>query len=152
MLSEAFNADVVCVVSVVGERFLVTTASGLAEDDPSVRRGLDPGPAAADAVRGRQPVAVRIEPGSADVPPSLAELGLRSAAFVPMSANSEPSDELLVLYRSSGEPFSGTDLHVLASVAHRLRDRRRGPGARGGDRAAGPVRAPARPRIWTPTR
>ena len=26
-----------------------------------------------------------------------------------------------MLYRSSGEPFSGTDLHVLASVAHRLR-------------------------------
>ena len=49
------------------------------------------------------------------VPVALAELGLRSAAFVPMS-----TDELLVLYRSSGEPFGGTDLHVLASVAQRL--------------------------------
>jgi hypothetical protein len=33
VLSEAFNADVVCVMSVFGDHFLVTVASGLAEDD-----------------------------------------------------------------------------------------------------------------------
>ena len=38
-----------------------------------------------------------------------------------MSAASEQSDEILVLYRSSGELFGGTDLHVLSSVAQRLR-------------------------------
>ncbi len=121
VLSESFNADVVCVVSVVSDRYLVTSDRGLPEDDRSYRDGWTLGEAAAAAVAGRQPVAIRIEPSSPDVPASIADLHLRTAAFVPMSANSEPSDEMLVLYRSSGEPFADTDLHVLASVAYRLR-------------------------------
>ena len=39
-----------------------------------------------------------------------------------MSSRPGQCDELLLLYRSSGEPFGGQDLHVLASVAQRLRD------------------------------
>ncbi len=115
VLSEVFNADVVCVVSVLGERFLVTTASGLAEDDTSFSDGWTLGHAAGEAAVTGAPVARMLDRGSEDVPAALAGLGLRSAAFVPMSAN-----ELLVLYRSNGETFDGTDLHVLASVARRL--------------------------------
>src|SRR5215475_13437575 len=121
VLSEAFNADVVCVVSVVGERFFVTAASGLAEDDASYVDGWTLGAAASDAVRTGQPVACEINAKGNDVPPHLAGLRLRSAAFVPMSASSEHPEEVLVLYRSTGEPFGDTDLHVLASVANRLR-------------------------------
>jgi hypothetical protein len=50
VLSEVFNADVVCVVSTVGERFLVTSASGLPEDDPSFMDGWTLGAAAKEAV------------------------------------------------------------------------------------------------------
>jgi diguanylate cyclase (GGDEF)-like protein len=66
-------------------------------------------------------VACELKPEDDDVPSALAGLGLLSAAFVPMSASSERSDALLVLYRSSGEVFGGTDLYVLSSVAQRLR-------------------------------
>ncbi len=122
VLSEAYNADLVCVVSPVGDRFLVTAARGLAEDDPSFVDTWQLGPVAAQAIHSGQPAAVRLEPGehNPDVPASLAPLGLRSAAFVPMSPLVRPSDEMLVLCRSSGEPFTGTDLHVLGSVAQRL--------------------------------
>jgi diguanylate cyclase (GGDEF)-like protein len=120
-LSEAFDADIVCVVGEVDDRFLVTAASGLAEGDTSHVEGWSLGEAATTAVRDRRPVAWDIESGARDVPPSLAGLGIRSGAFVPMSASTEQSNELLVLYRSTGETFSGTDLHVLASVAQRLR-------------------------------
>jgi diguanylate cyclase (GGDEF)-like protein len=120
VLSEAFAADVVCLVSLVGDRFLVTAARGLADDDNSFVDGWALGPAARDALAGRHAVAGPVEPDGADVPPSLAELGLRSGAFVPMSVSEGQLEELLVLYRSSGEPFAGTDLHVLSSVAQRL--------------------------------
>lgn len=121
VLSEAFSADIVCVVSVVGDRFLVTTARGLAEDDPSFVDGWSLGEAAAATVRDREPVTCEVDDDSDDVPSSLAGLGLRTVAFVPMSASSETPDEILVFYRSSGEPFVDTDLHVLGSVAQRLR-------------------------------
>lgn len=120
VLSEAFNADVVCVASVVGERLLVTTASGLPEHDASFHESWPLGPAAAEAIRTRQATSRRLGKDDNDVPDSLVELGIRSAAFVPMSANSGQPDEVLALYRSSGETFDGTELHVLASVAHRL--------------------------------
>jgi diguanylate cyclase (GGDEF)-like protein len=122
VLSEVFTADVVCVVSTVGERFLVTSASGLPEDDPSFMDGWDLGTAAKEAVSTGQPVAGALERGATDIPPSLAELSLRSAAFIPTSSRPGPCDEMLVLYRSNGEPFGGQDLHVLASVAQRLRE------------------------------
>ena len=121
VLSDAFNADPVCIVSVVGDRLLVTTATGLPEHDPSFRDGWPIGPDAAGAIETGRAVATELDESDANVPVALAGLGLRSAAFVPMSTSSETSDELLVLYRSSGEVFGGTDLHVLSSVAQRLR-------------------------------
>jgi diguanylate cyclase (GGDEF)-like protein len=117
VLSDVFTADVVCVVSVIAERFVVTIGRGLPEDDPSFVDGWTLGPAAKEAVAGGQPVAGSVDPQGEDVPPSLLNLRLRNAAFVPMSAGGE---ELLVVYRSSDEPFAGTDLYVLSSVARRL--------------------------------
>ncbi|HEY2793194.1 MAG TPA: EAL domain-containing protein [Micromonosporaceae bacterium] len=120
-LSESFNADVVCVISLLGDSMLVTAASGIPEDDRSFREAWPVGPAAAEASRAGKPLARALGTDDADVPQALAGLGLRSAVFVPMSVHAEQPDEILALYRSSGEPFEGTDLHVLGSVAHRLR-------------------------------
>ena len=98
----------VCVVSVVGERFLVTVGQR-----PARGRSVLCGWLGARAGRqggGRQRAAgrrCRSNAAATDVPPSLAELSLRSAAFVPMSSRSGQCDELLLLYRSSGEPFGG---------------------------------------------
>ena len=125
VLSEVFAADVVCLLEAVADRFVVTAARGIPADDPSLVEGFQLGDAAAEAKRTRQPVGRVLDPENADVPKPFAGLGLRSAAFVPVptewSDGAEASDvDLLVLYRSSGELFSGTDLHVLASVAQRL--------------------------------
>ncbi|WP_051367446.1 putative bifunctional diguanylate cyclase/phosphodiesterase [Hamadaea tsunoensis] len=116
VLSEVFNADVVAVMSALKEGFLVTFAVGLPEGDPSYADSWALGELAAKAMETGRPVTAPVGPDGADVPPTLAGLGLVTAAFVPMS-----DAELLVLYRSTAEPFSGTDLHVLASVAVRLR-------------------------------
>jgi diguanylate cyclase (GGDEF)-like protein len=121
VLSETFNADVVCIASVIGDDLLVTAATGLAEDDPTVADGWRLGPAAAEAIVRRQPVATAIDPMGKDVPPSLVDLNLRSVAFVPMSPGSQRSNEMVVLYRSSDETYSTADLYVLASIAQRLR-------------------------------
>jgi diguanylate cyclase (GGDEF)-like protein len=120
VLSEVFTADVVCAVSVTGERFLVTAGRGLADDDVSFVDGWALGPAAKEAVASRRPVAGPVDPDGDDVPASLAGLRPRTAAFIPMSVTADQCDELLVLYRSSAEPFAGTDLQVLGSVAQRL--------------------------------
>jgi diguanylate cyclase (GGDEF)-like protein len=121
VISETFTADVVCVTWLVDGRHLVLSASGVPDDDPSFVDSWPAGPAATEAVQRRKAVSTDIDPAGDDVPPSLIDLGLRSAAFVPMSDSDDESVELLVLYRSSGETFSGTDLHVLVSVAERLR-------------------------------
>lgn len=120
VLSEVFTADIVSVVGTVGEHLVVTSASGIPDEDISFVEGWPLGPAAAEATSSRRAVARQVDRDSEDVPPTLAHLGIRSAAFVPMSAKPDQGDELLMLYRSSGEPFCGTDLHVLASVAQRL--------------------------------
>lgn len=125
VLSEVFAADVVCLLETVADRYVVTAARGIPADDPSLVEGFRLGDAAADAKSTREPVGCLLDAENRDVPKPLAGLGLRSAAFVPMPTEwndaGDVSDvDLLVLYRSSGELFSGTDLHVLASVAQRL--------------------------------
>ncbi len=121
VISEVFTADVVCVASVVDGQLRVVSASGLAEDDPSFGFGWTAGAAARRASVERHPVAVvGLEPGDQNVPDSLAELDVRSAAFVPMSLEADADDELLMLYRTNADPFGGTDLYVLASVAQRI--------------------------------
>ncbi len=121
VISETFTADVVCMTWLVGGRLVVSSACGVPDDDPSFVDSWAAGPAATEAIHRRSAVSTDIDPTGRDVPPSLADLGLRSAAFVPMSDTDDEHIELLVLYRSSGEAFSGTDLYVLASVAERLR-------------------------------
>ena len=144
VLSESFNADVVCVVSV-----WATVTSSRRSRHPGRRSVLSGRLALGPSrrCRGRHPAAGdgSLEPGSPDVPavarrPGSADGGVRAD----VAPNSEPSDEMLVLYRSSGEPFAETDLHVLASVAYRLRIAAAGPGAGRGDRTARTVRAAAR--------
>jgi K+-sensing histidine kinase KdpD len=120
VISEVFTADVVCVARVNRSHLYLTGAIGLPEDDPSLVDGWPADAAATEATVSRRAVACDLDRPGARIPASLAHLGLRSAAFVPMSAEPSQYDELLLLYRSSTEPFSGTDLHVLASVAQRL--------------------------------
>jgi len=120
VLSEVFSCDVVCVLERVGDRYVVVRASGVPEDDAGFVEGWALGPAAAEVTKTGSPVTRQLESPDSDVPSGLEGLGLRSAAFVPMSAESVEVEQLLVLFRSTGEPFSGTDAHVLTSIAQRL--------------------------------
>jgi diguanylate cyclase (GGDEF)-like protein len=119
VLSEVFSADVTCVAHLVGGRLLVSSVCGLPEDDPAFENGwpVDPGSAKAfDDAR----LAGTGAPDP-EVPPPLAQLGARSAAWVPLPDSAEAGPELLLLYRLDGAPFTPADLEVLRSVAHRLR-------------------------------
>jgi diguanylate cyclase (GGDEF)-like protein len=121
VVADAFNADAAFVASVVGEQLLVTMSNGLPLPDPSRQEGWPLSPEAVAAVRDGRPMWRRFSPDDHGLPPQVDRLGIRSAALVPMSANSEQPDEVLVIYRRSGEPFDDTDLEVLTSVAQRLR-------------------------------
>ncbi len=120
VLSQVFTCEVVCVVERVGDRYVVVSASGIPEDDVAFVEGWALVPAAAEVTSTGAPVTRQLESPDPDVPAALDGLGLRSAAFVPMSVGPVEVEQLLVLFRSTGEPFSGTDLHVLTSVAQRL--------------------------------
>ncbi|MBB5867873.1 diguanylate cyclase (GGDEF)-like protein [Allocatelliglobosispora scoriae] len=120
VLSEVFYADVACVAHVIADRLVVTGCCGLPEDDQAFTRGLPLGSGAAQALAGH--VVARngglLDP--ADAPGSIGRLGIRSAVWVPLSPQSYTSN-LLILYRSSDEPFTPSDIQVLTSVAVRLR-------------------------------
>ena len=119
VLSEVFAADVACVVRAVSGHLVVTSACGLAPDDQACTSGWPIGPAAGQALRSNR--AVTHSPKHPDdVPPSLAQLDIRSAVWMPLTARTDSADRLLVIYRGSGEPFSPADLQVLGSVAYRL--------------------------------
>ena len=120
VISEVFTCDVVCMVERVSDRYVVVSASGIPDDDASFVEGWTLDPSAAEVTRTGTPAAQRLEGPDSEVPAGLKNLGLRSAAFVPVSAEPVEGEQLLVLFRSTGEPFSGTDLHVLTSVAARL--------------------------------
>lgn len=118
VLSEVFFADVACVAHVVADRLIITGSCGLPEDDPALSSGLPLGPGAAQALAGR--VVTRsggLDP--ADIPGSVGALGIRSAVWVPLSPTY--TSNLLVLFRSSDEAFTPSDIQVLTSVAVRLR-------------------------------
>lgn len=120
VLSEVFTCDIVCVFECVGDRYVVMSASGIPEEDAGFAEGWVLGPAAAEVTTTGHPVTRQLDNADPDVPSTLKALHLRSAAFVPMSAEPLEIEQLLVLFRSTGEPFSSTDLHVLTSVAQRL--------------------------------
>ena len=121
VLAEVFEGDVTCVVEMVGQRLQVTAACGLPEDDPGFTGGWRTGPTALEALRTGQPL-TQPKAHEADVPASLVPLGTCSAAWIPMSVGPQPRDDLLIIYRQTGEAFSTADLQVLASVAHRMSD------------------------------
>jgi len=118
VLSEVFAADIVCVTRVIGDRIVVVSASGLPDDDPSFVDGWPLRPAAVDAIAENRAV---VDPLDEGLPAALSGLGLRCVAYVPMWTGVEHGDELLMVLRSSAEAFRGADLHVLTSVAQRLR-------------------------------
>ncbi|GAA1760948.1 bifunctional diguanylate cyclase/phosphodiesterase [Luedemannella helvata] len=119
VLSDVFSADVTAVAEAAGDRLLVTSSCGLPEDDPAFHGEWERCPAASEALATGEPV-VRKRLCPADVPPSLRGIGLRSAVWIPLSAEPEQRAELLLLYRRSGEPFTDAELQVLTSVAYRM--------------------------------
>ncbi|MBN1172083.1 MAG: EAL domain-containing protein [Micromonosporaceae bacterium] len=123
VISQTFNASVVCLVRLVGDRLIVTDGCGLPEDDPAYTEGWPASKAAVEALSSGEAIGTAAaEPDGADpdVPAPLAGLGVRSAAWVPMRSGDGLDNELLVIYRSTGEPMSLAELRLLESVAFRL--------------------------------
>jgi diguanylate cyclase (GGDEF)-like protein len=120
VLSEVFFAEVTMVAHLLGTRLVVTGACGLPEDDPAFRDGLPTAYLAAEALRTAQVVARNGLLDPVNIPGSVARLGIRSAAWIPLSTEGDGED-LLILMRCSSEPFTPSDLQVLSSVAYRLR-------------------------------
>jgi diguanylate cyclase (GGDEF)-like protein len=125
VLSDVFYADVTCVVHALGSRLVVTAACGLAEDDTAFEDGWPVGGAAAEALatgqivtRGGAGDESGIDP--ADIPGSVRVLGIRSAAWVPLSREAYASN-LLLLFRSNEEAFTPSDIQIISSAAARLR-------------------------------
>jgi diguanylate cyclase (GGDEF)-like protein len=120
VLSDAFFADVVCMAEVAGDRLLVSGSCGLPEDDPAYTDGWPVGEAARHTLATAEPTALHGDVRGDDVPGSMAGLDIRSAAWIPLSAQ-RYADSLLILFRSLDQPFAVADLRMLTSVAVRLR-------------------------------
>lgn len=119
VLSDVFTASVTCMGYRVGDHLQVTGACGLTEDELSRTIVWPLGGAAAQALATGRAVARHGADALGEIPPGLADLGIASAAWVPMSADSAVG-ALLALYRSGPEPFVLSDLQVLQPVARRL--------------------------------
>jgi len=121
VLSEVFYADVTCVAHLLGGRLVVTGSCGLAEDDRAFEEGWPVGGAAAAAIETGQ-IVTRGGGGitADDVPGSVRDLGIRSAAWVPLSREAHTSN-LLMLFRSTEEVFTPSDAQIISSAAARLR-------------------------------
>jgi diguanylate cyclase (GGDEF)-like protein len=117
VLSDVFTAEIACVAWVVVGRAYMVRSLGLPEDAQSGMDGWELGSAAAQAMRtGRAVVDDRVD----HLPQALGHLALTTAVYVPMLADPDQGDEMLVLLRSQHDPFSVTDLTILTSVAQRL--------------------------------
>ena len=119
VLSEVFGCDITCLAHGTADRLLVTNSCGLPEGDPAFVDGWPLTDAPAQALRTSRVVVRSIDDTSPDLPESLRGLGIRSAIWVPLSADVDENG-LLLLFRS-GEPFNQSDLPVLDSVSYRLR-------------------------------
>lgn len=119
VLSEVFSADVTCIVHPVGDRLFVLKACGLAPDAAGFHLGWPNGEAAREAIETGQSVSRASSAGTDDLPGELAELGVMTRAWVPLNTGNG-NRGLLMLCRSSGEPFSEPDMAMLDSVAYRL--------------------------------
>ncbi|QSB12737.1 EAL domain-containing protein [Natronosporangium hydrolyticum] len=138
-VSEVFRADVVVLARLAepadpasppaqsavdpdrrAERLVVTGACGLPEEHPVLWEGWPVTPPAAEALQTRE-VVNRSGCALTDLPSWMATLKIRAGAWIPLSR--EPAgDDLLVLLRRDAEPFTGSDLQILRSVAARLQD------------------------------
>ena len=114
-LSEVFAADVTCFASVLDSRLLVHRSCGLAEGDPAHEKGWAL-PAEVVALLARPGFAPS---GLGPIPVALAEIGVRSAMWMPLSIGRASSDTLLVC-RCYGQDFTQLDVQLLGSVADRL--------------------------------
>jgi len=118
-LSDVFTADVVCMAHPKGDQMVLTAACGLPEDSPAFTTGWPLGEAPSETGRtGRSVARLGLGP-SDDLPAVMADLGVRSAAWVPLPTGG-PNQALIALFRVSSEPFTASDLKILDSVAYRL--------------------------------
>ncbi|NJC85940.1 putative bifunctional diguanylate cyclase/phosphodiesterase [Planosporangium mesophilum] len=115
-LSDVFAADVVCIGRLVGDKLTIQSSCGLTEGDPAHTEGWSASNTARTALADRRTVAAAYD-HSVELPPALATLGVRTAAWVPLATG---PDELLILYRRSEELFTSGEQQVLSSVADRL--------------------------------
>jgi PAS domain S-box-containing protein len=119
VLSDVFSADVTCVAHPVGDRLFVLKACGLPPEAAGIHTGWPYGPAAMEAIESGLSVSRDTSRTSDDLPPDLDELGILSRAWVPLTTGNA-NRGLLILCRSSGEPFSEPDMRMLDAVAYRL--------------------------------
>jgi PAS domain S-box-containing protein len=118
-LSDVFSADVVCIAHPVGDCLFVSSACGLPSGAAGFQDGWPHGEAAMEAIETGHSVARDSSHSSIDLPAELAELGIKSRAWVPLTTGAE-NRGLMILCRSSGETFSEPDIGMLDAVAYRL--------------------------------
>jgi PAS domain S-box-containing protein len=119
VLSDVFSADVTCIAHPVGDRMFVSSACGLQPEAAGFVEGWPHGEAAIEAIETGLSVSRDSSHLSVDLPAELEELGIKSRAWVPLTTGNG-SRGLLILCRSSGEPFNEPDMRMLDAVAYRL--------------------------------
>jgi PAS domain S-box-containing protein len=119
VLSDVFSADVTCIAHPVGDRLFVSSACGLPPEAAAFLGGWPHGDASMEAIATGLSVSRDAEADTSDLPAELEELGITSRAWVPLTTGNG-NRGLLILCRSSGEPFTEPDMRMLDSVAYRL--------------------------------
>lgn len=120
-LSEAFNADLTAVGRISRNHLLITHDCGLPEtyNRPADRR-WPLGRAVRTATASHRGFTAPLFDDDAEIPASVWRLGVRTGAWLPISYGSARTDTIIVLCRSSGEPFTAAELELLALVTSRL--------------------------------
>ncbi len=119
-LSEAFTADVTAVGQLSGGHLLITHDCGLPEERTESADRQWPSRTALEALAHHRPVSVPLSGDGADVPPMVWRLGMRTAVWVPISYGRTRTDTIIVLCRSSTEPFTSAEQELLAFITSRL--------------------------------
>lgn len=142
VLSEAFEADIVCLVGSDPDtaRMRVLGSCGLPEDDPALTEGRPIRPAGTPVRRTGRATWARLEDGSPNTPSCLSELGVRSAAWVPPART--PPTGCSRCTAAAGTPPTGRTWRSSARSPTACTSPR-GPGPGNRPRTAGPGRAPA---------
>lgn len=130
-LSAVFQIDVASVVRVVKDHLVVTASCGLPEDDPAFVVGWVPSPTTREVLRTGRATNRQFPSSPEATGPEAAgplskeedlvrQLGLRSAAWLPLPGDDDRIDHLLILYRRREDAFTRTEMELLDSVASRL--------------------------------